>query len=265
MIDLKKYKRLITVGCSFTKYQWPTWANILAHEMSHAEFINLGKSGAGNPFISYKVAEGHTRLKYNKDDLIVIMWSTFCREDRYLNDNWHTPGNIFTQQFYPDSFVKKFCDTKGYIIRDLNVVSLTKGFLDSLPCKYIFLTSVPWNYQNEETHEIGKILELYKPVTDICLPNMFRTELHGEWVNGHTYDNSPHGKDFQDYHPAPVRYFGYLKKVGFDLSQDTYRYAVKSTKLLKACATIEDIINTFGMHSNLPPDVMYNEIKLDWF
>ncbi len=265
MLNLKKYKRLITVGCSFTKYIWPTWADILAHTMTDTELINLGKSGAGNPFISYKVAEGNTKLNYTEDDLVVVMWTTFCREDRYVNDHWQTPGNIFTQAYYPENFVKKFCDTKGYILRDLNVVSLTKGLLDSLPCDYIFLTSVPWNYQNEETQDIGKILNVYKPVTSICLPNLFQTEMRGHWDHGHVYDHPQQGIKFQDYHPSPARYYAYLKKVGFDISQETYKYAIQSTKLLKACPTVDDIHHTFNLDANNPPVVMNKEIKIDWF
>jgi hypothetical protein len=83
-IDYKKYKRVFIFGCSFTKYEWPTWANILSYEMPDAEIYNFAQSGAGNLFISERVIAANQRYRYNKDDLILLMWSTHSREDRYI-------------------------------------------------------------------------------------------------------------------------------------------------------------------------------------
>ena len=45
------------------------------------EFYNLGKSGGGNLFISHRIVEANKKYKFNKDDLVVVMWSTFARID----------------------------------------------------------------------------------------------------------------------------------------------------------------------------------------
>ena len=50
-ISLGKYDRFITLGCSFTRYRWATWSDLLAKDMPDAEYINLGKCGAGNSYI----------------------------------------------------------------------------------------------------------------------------------------------------------------------------------------------------------------------
>ena len=87
---------------------WPTWADIVSKEMPDAEFYNFGLSGGGNPLISYRVAETNNRYKFTDTDLVMIMFSTYCREDRWVTDRkWIAGGNIFNNKFYPDSWVKE--------------------------------------------------------------------------------------------------------------------------------------------------------------
>ena len=47
--------RLFTFGCSFTKYTWPTWADLLGLEFD--EFENWGVSGGGNVCTANRVIE----------------------------------------------------------------------------------------------------------------------------------------------------------------------------------------------------------------
>ena len=37
-ISLGKYDRFITLGCSFTRYRWATWSDLLAKDMPDAEY-----------------------------------------------------------------------------------------------------------------------------------------------------------------------------------------------------------------------------------
>ena len=46
-IDFNKYKRVFAFGCSFTNYIYPTWADLIMHEMPSAECYNFGKAGGG--------------------------------------------------------------------------------------------------------------------------------------------------------------------------------------------------------------------------
>ncbi len=39
--------RLITFGCSFTDYSWPTWADIIARDLD-CEYENWAIGGGGN-------------------------------------------------------------------------------------------------------------------------------------------------------------------------------------------------------------------------
>jgi hypothetical protein len=246
-IDFSKYKRFFAFGCSFTGYMWPTWADVLSKEMPQAEFYNLGHSGSGNLMISSRLAEASVKFNFCETDLVIVLWTTFCREDRYLNGYWQCPGNIYTQGFYSEEFVKKHADPIGYLIRDLSLITLATGYLKSLPCDSITLAGVPYNYQNENDPKALPILEAYKNTISQTPPCLFDLEMGGKWDNGHEYYDK---KVFQyDYHPDPMRYRNYLLKIGMPLTKKSYLFAQESLDKLKSTKTIDEIFNSFTNNS----------------
>ena len=111
-MDCQEYD-LITFGCSFTKYSWGTWANILAKELEPVEYINLGKSGAGNQYIFNMLMQADAVYDFTHEDLVVVQWTNVCREDRYIPQKkdsgpWVTPGNIYSQEEYDTNFVMNY-------------------------------------------------------------------------------------------------------------------------------------------------------------
>ena len=148
-IDLTKYKRFFAFGCSFTCYLWPTWADIVSKEMPQAKFYNLGKQGAGNLCISSKVAEANNRFKFTDTDLVMVMFSSYTREDRWVESEWVTHGNVFVNDVYPKDWVRKFADERGYLIRDASLIDLTTGYLKSLSCDSFTMLSVPFTTNSD--------------------------------------------------------------------------------------------------------------------
>ncbi len=142
MLDLRKYNRFFAFGCSYTSFSLPTWAEIVAAEMPHADYYNFGQGGAGNLLINNRVAQANLKYKFNENDLVIVMFSTICREDRYIDGNWRSHGNIYNQHYYDDSFVKKYCDPFGYLIRDAALIEMTHAYLQSLPCQTLFFSMV---------------------------------------------------------------------------------------------------------------------------
>ena len=242
-IDFSKYKRFFAFGCSFTGYTWPTWADVLSKEMPQAEFYNLGKSGSGNLMISSRLTEASVKFNFCKTDLVIVMWSTFCREDRYFNGEWHCPGNIYTQQLYSKEFVKKYADPIGYMIRDLSLITMATRYIKALPCDSITLASVPYNYQNEDDPKALPILEAYKHTINQTPPCLFELELNNQWSNGHEYYDKTEWHF--DYHPDPMRYRNYLIKIGMPLTNTSYVFAKDSLDTLKSTKTSEEIEKAF--------------------
>lgn len=244
--DLQKYKRLFVFGCSFTSYIWPTWADILSKEMPQAEFFNFGHCGGGNLLMSIRVTEANQRYTFKEDDLIVIMWTTFCREDRYISNNWLMTGNIFTARHdYSDEFVRKYADTKGYLIRDLAIITQTTAYLNSLPCTGVTLASVPYHHQQDMTDaSIQPILDLYKDTCQATPPCLYELEMKNEWTNGHVYINQ--GNSHQDYHPDPMRYCNYLSRLSFPITNIGKEYALSSRAKLHNTKTRDEIVVVFA-------------------
>jgi len=232
-INYKKYKRVFIFGCSFTNYHWPTWANILALEMQQAEIHNFGRPGAGNLYILGKIIEANQVFRFNNDDLVLVLWSTFCREDRYRYKNWVTPGNIFSQGIIDESFVKEWADPTGYVVRDMIYITSAKHVLSNLNIDHLMMLSVSPQYDthkdSSDNNKINEVAEFYKDI----LNDFSRTTLHdvckspcgSGWTNGHQYDfpglNKEDGTLFYDYHPNPKMYLQYVQNMGFNISDET--------------------------------------------
>jgi hypothetical protein len=91
--------RLVTFGCSYTYgtglkdiykiptisnslpsiYAWPSWLG----QKLKLEVINKSYPGSGNG----EILNNLLRFDFNKDDIVVIMWSHFVRYDQYTVDN----------------------------------------------------------------------------------------------------------------------------------------------------------------------------------
>lgn len=132
--------RLFTFGCSFTSYIWPTWADIIGNYFD--EYQNWGSAGAGNYYISSRVFECNSVNNFRKDDVILIMFSQYFRNDMIDKDSvWINAGNIYNQTLYDEHFVEKYwSDEHGYFMSWYNISSV-KTLLDSIGCKYKLMSA----------------------------------------------------------------------------------------------------------------------------
>jgi hypothetical protein len=214
--------------------------------MPDCELHNLGRSGGGNLFIANRITEANKKFKFNESDLVVVMWSTLCREDRFINDQWLLPGNIFTQGYYSDSFVKEFCDPVGYLIRDLSIVELSKSYVETLPCDNYMMLSVPFNYQiYNETEKTNDILNTYSELSESFPPTLFEFGMNKFWTSDVEYIMSD-GKLQVDYHPTPMDYYNYLTNLGFELNIQSKNYAMESDITYRAIKNFAQLQPTFS-------------------
>lgn len=212
-------KRLFTFGCSFTKYHWSCWPEIIAEELNIPVY-NYGESGAGNQFISNMISQADQKHKFDTDDLVMVCWSNVCREDRWNNGQWFTPGNIYTQNIYDDEYVKKWADPLGYLIRDSSTISLCKGYLQSKNCQYHFFSICDLDFtfdQNEKNCINKKYHNIYENLCDIYrstlkMPNFYNLLWHND-IHEHKFKNQK--KIYQDYfddgHPTPIEHLNFLQ------------------------------------------------------
>lgn len=214
--------RLFTFGCSFTKFPWPTWADILGSTAEHYE--NWGREGAGNFFIFNSVVECNLRNTFTKDDTVIVMWSNVTRCDTYIDNTWFTPGNIFNQEFYSKEFIANYFDIKGYMLRDFSLVAATKALLDDIGCNYHFLSMVDlkdtFNLLSAEAvhihdsdvpaldENLNDIYNKYKPILDFVKPSVHQVVFNYDWFSRPTDNGIRH-----DHHPTPLEHYEYLQKV----------------------------------------------------
>lgn len=246
-IDYSKVKRFFSFGCSFTSHVYPTWADVLSSEMPKATFYNFGQTGAGNILISSRVTEANHKFQFTEEDLVIVMFSTFYREDRYVKDGWIAKGNIYNNCIYGDDFVKNFADPIGYLIRDFSLIELITTYLKTLPCQSKVLISCNiledlemgerfFKSDQNSKVTINTVIETYSKLIS-SLPKSLKEIVEDSnklWKTGHSYLID--GKMSNDPHPNPLMYYNYLKTLGFNLTEksDNYvRHAMDKLKIYK--------------------------------
>ena len=125
--------RLFTFGCSFTQFYWPTWSHIIAHELK-IPHQNWGIAGLGNVGVHARLLECDLRNKFNEDDIILIVWSNWAREDFFdvkksyrSNCKWSASGG--TTDSYDKNFIETYCSLSNDLIKNSNaMISANKMF-----------------------------------------------------------------------------------------------------------------------------------------
>lgn len=133
-------RRLFTFGCSFTRYKWPTWADIVGTGFDLHQ--NWGLRGAGNNYIANSVIECDLTQKFTSDDTVIVQWSSVTREDRYVNGSWIVAGNVLgsEQPIYDRKFVDKMIDIRGCYVRDLAFITMIKKYLKNCGVNAVYIS-----------------------------------------------------------------------------------------------------------------------------
>ena len=181
-------KRLFVLGCSFSNYAWPTWADILGQEFDI--FENWAFPGLGNRAIAERVAEIHAHNHLTKDDTVIIQWTSHLRHDWHATDQrhqdnagWKTSGSLFNYinaEIFDEKWIKTFWSENSYMMHTYNNILLTQNFLNGVGCNWR-MTSMgyinkmnsdyPTTEHGEQTSDIdvwdsAPTLRVYKKIFD---------------------------------------------------------------------------------------------------
>lgn len=236
-LDISCYKRFFAFGCSFTDYIWPTWADIIGKEIPI--YQNWGKGGAGNQFIANSIVECNLRNGFKENDLIIVMWTSCSREDRYVDNEWLVAATENRERVYGKEWMKKFANQgKGLMIRDFATIYTIQKLLDSLDCDWLNLNSLPlirfdidraekdlynnlitldeleqrWSFQqtslacNNDSRDIyladTEVIDLYKEIFLYIKEPIYNLIL-----------KNPSRPNFGDKHPSPSEHLNYINKI----------------------------------------------------
>jgi hypothetical protein len=231
-LDPKQYKRFFAFGCSFTHYKWLTWADIIGNDIEYYE--NWGMGGAGNHYIFNSVIEADARYNFNKDDLVIIFWSTKEREDRYLNNKWIHASPSMMEDVYGRDWIKKFgTDLRSFLIRDLSYMKAIQTIMAHKECNwanfawYEFFNSsklrekfqgkqptksglLEWKRTSQNIFQGGAIADFFDDRDVIALYQDVFTNIDAtyKWYNDGRLEkrNVPNN----DLHPTPEEALGFL-------------------------------------------------------
>lgn len=125
----ERIMKIWVFGCSFTRYYWPTWADILRWSNPNIEVVNMAEMGLGNQRIFWRMQEAKLKGYIADSDLTIAVWAAWHREDRFVDDQW-TVGNIFNSGKYCDTFINKYWDEHLDIIRNASSIISANDLLD---------------------------------------------------------------------------------------------------------------------------------------
>jgi hypothetical protein len=238
--------RLFTFGCSFTRYKWPTWANIVAYDLD-IPFYNYGCAGAGNQYIFNTLIQADTKYQFNSNDLIMVSWTNVAREDRYRNNQWVTPGNIYTQLEYDEQYVKEWACPVGYTVRDFALIKAAWELLDKRLCQFHFMKMMDFDIKNqwipnELIESVDRIKKFYRNYLSTIQPSFYQVLWNNNIQSKLDAEYNLYKERFCDGHPTIKEHLTYLECV-FD-----YKFNEHTQEIISAAdqALTDKILETFA-------------------
>lgn len=130
-------KRFFAIGCSYTNYNWPTWADWLGGEFD--EYYNFGKSGVGNRYIGSMLGYILPKINLTEHDTLVIQWGSLLRHDTYSKfGKWgNACGNMYNQNLYSQDWVKEYFHPEQLAFETVSYINLVKSFISNLKCRSV--------------------------------------------------------------------------------------------------------------------------------
>tara|TARA_B110000444_G_scaffold261153_1_gene311480 strand:- start:33 stop:938 length:906 start_codon:yes stop_codon:yes gene_type:complete len=254
-LDTSKYTRFFAIGCSFTEWYWPTWANIIAEQNPHLAYHCFAKAGQGNTYISTILNQLSYTHNLCETDLVGVMWSTFHRLDYYTSiatgslkdivknreenilknslQNWGMHSDSIHAQLNQGNTDLGYCD-RGFLIRDLAIIDNTTTVMQQAPYTAFQMYSVEPEQQNnydltlENVHrDNDDVIQTYCHLKDQMAS---KTSLFNEM--GNTFTNptvtwtpawEPENSTVKesDFHPCSSIYCQFLQNNGYLVTQST--------------------------------------------
>ena len=226
MVNKINFNRFFAFGCSFTQHLWPTWADIVARDLE-LPYQNWGKTGAGNVAIQSRIVECDFQNNLTEDDLVIVMWSGWNREDRYINNKWLCGGNVFNNWNYDETFLEKYWSLENDYIKSTTAIHTTwKAYKDII--RYHAAITVP-----TESTEF-KLEDHFKLLRPDSLNSSYRIldQFYKNSVTLNVFDSSSNtffNYTCSDGHPDIMTHLKFVTdqlypSLGFEIKESTVRF-----------------------------------------
>lgn len=212
--------RLFTFGCSFTNFHWPTWADIMAHDLQ-CEYQNWAVNAIGNVAIQHKLLECDLKHKFTDDDLVLVVWSGWSREDRYFGE-WVQGGNIFSLPDKNKEWIKKYWHIENDIVKNMSAIITANKNHRITHQSHIFDYDFYLNEKEKQPNkQVLKTLKKFDYLIE-AMPekHVFSRQNNSQFL-GTTWDEHP---DIL----CHLEYANYIySKLGMTMKQSTVEYYTK--------------------------------------
>ena len=123
--------RLFCFGCSYTRHNMPTWADIVCANSiangTHDSVYNFGRPGLGNMGILHHLCAVDAEYGINSSDTVYIMWSSWNRVDHYVNrtisnvfkGDFAMGGNYANSEYVDNSYLKRYTSAESDILNSI--------------------------------------------------------------------------------------------------------------------------------------------------
>lgn len=226
----KMKKRLVTIGCSFTRYDWPTWADWMGS--AYSEFYNYGSGGCGNRYIFHAFSDANSRGLIDKDTDVVIQWSSCVRDDRMDpgTTSWFGGGGVYFSDYYTQEFRDRYFNPYQIVLETINYIKSIRLILDIKKVNYaMFFMLNPWDgdFLGEPWDEkMGSIVGRKELIRIKRLFNKLQYSIEGNFIEEsltffqldhqkeryYAYQPNPKEHPPIDGHPGPKVHLDYLRK-----------------------------------------------------
>lgn len=134
--------KIFAYGCSFTSYNWPSYADILGIQY---EVYNKGASGSGNERIFYYLMQDIKENNISKNDIVILQWSGTERFN-YLKTNncWIGDGNVtLHHNNWIFKKIKGWYNQSYEYEKNINLILAAQAILKQLECTCIEMSLYP--------------------------------------------------------------------------------------------------------------------------
>ena len=218
--------KIITAGCSFTRYKWSCWPNFVKWFEPEHEIINVGNSASSNETIARSVY--NAVFKYADIKKIYIMWSGANRyevvvdeqpdqskEDatwsRYDPDwRWFQYHGGHVERDKHQYYQRHFLNEQQDEIRLLERVLFTQMFLERKGIDYTMMCYMGNILSHDKTRMSDGHFALYNQID--WNKFIFYKQFGG--LNEYAEENYPN--EFfkpEDQHPLPLTHYKWVKDI----------------------------------------------------
>ena len=210
-------KRLFTFGCSFTQWNWPTWADILGKNYDLHE--NWGISGIGNRAISQRISECVLKNTLTDQDTVIVQWTDYHRFDQHIKDlfpesSWRLGGSLLVKPTEVE-YIRDTWREGSYIYESLNAIHYTRTLLASTPAKFCMISRTDMSVDLEQHPDLKffeSVLQYPEWIGDPIQEFVDQTGYKGKsmMIKDAAMFGIPISRPVLDLHPLPSHYLEWL-------------------------------------------------------